>query len=105
MSRLRGKQHWQRVGADFQRAAQQVRDDDTKAMRERAARFRAKHSNEPVQPAELMGARLVKDRNGTWHEVVRINPTTVTVLTGHSWTDRVPHDRIVEVRYETEATR
>jgi hypothetical protein len=104
MSRLRGKQHWQRVGADVQHAAQQVRDDDTQAMRERAARFRAKH-NIPVEPAELMGARLVKDRTGTWHEVVRINKTTVTVLTGHSWTARVPHDRIVEVRYETETTR
>jgi hypothetical protein len=33
-----------------------------------------------------------------WHEVVRVNKMTVTVDTGYSWTNWIPHDRIVEVR-------
>lgn len=39
----------------------------------------------------------VRDRFG-WHRVVRVNTKTVTVATAWSWTDTIPHERIIETR-------
>lgn len=100
MSALRGKQHWARVDADVRRTAAAVSEAERAERDLEAAKVRAARSaQESVGRSELAGARVVKDgRCGTWHEVVRVNRTTVTVTTEHSWTDKIPHGRIVEVR-------
>jgi hypothetical protein len=46
-------------------------------------------------PADLRGARFVRDRYG-WHEVVRVNARTVTVRTGYSWGDRIAMHKILK---------
>ncbi|CAI9417179.1 hypothetical protein [Nocardioides sp. T2.26MG-1] len=46
---------------------------------------------------DLVDAVLIRDHIG-WHRVVRVNAKSVTVKTGHSWDDRIPLDRILEVR-------
>ena len=55
-----------------------------------AARVRFTHS-------DVIGARLVRTSTG-WHKVVRVSPKSVTVETGYSWTDRIPHEKLLEVR-------
>ncbi len=50
-----------------------------------------------LTPKQLAGATHVRTSTG-WHEVVRINKTTVSVATGYSWTDRIEFDRILESR-------
>lgn len=67
------------------------------AAREReAARTRLTHE-------QIKGATHVKDQHGTWREVVRVNPKSVTVTTGHSWNDSIPHDKVHGVRTLTPA--
>ncbi len=39
---------------------------------------------------------------GHWRKVVRVNPKTVAVETGYSWTDKVPYNEIVAVRSAAE---
>lgn len=34
---------------------------------------------------------------GSWHEVVRVNPKTVSVTTGYTWTDTTPYAEIQEL--------
>lgn len=46
---------------------------------------------------DINGATHVRTSVG-WHEVVRVNKTTVSTATGYSWVDRYPFDRILEVR-------
>lgn len=43
---------------------------------------------------DVKDAVLVRDQFG-WHNVIRVNRTTVTVETGYSWTDRIPFDKII----------
>ncbi|WP_434513212.1 hypothetical protein ABUV18_03019 (plasmid) [Clavibacter nebraskensis] len=40
---------------------------------------------------------LVKIR-GSWHRVVRVNPKTVSVETGYTWTDTAPYAQIQDLR-------
>lgn len=47
--------------------------------------------------ADLDGAVAVRTHHG-WHRVVRVNAKSVTVATGHSWTDRIPLGRVLEFR-------
>jgi hypothetical protein len=51
----------------------------------------------PFSPEELKSARAIRTDAG-WHKVVRVNPKSVTVETGYSWTDRYALDKILEVR-------
>ena len=50
-----------------------------------------------VTPELLADAKAVRDRFG-WHLVARVNAKSVTVETAYSWTDRIPHDQILEVK-------
>lgn len=98
------KIHHRRVDAEIRRTAQAF-EEQAKAERDVAvAKVKAQRAAQiPVDPSELVGARYVKDIYG-WHEVVRVNKTTVTVKTGYSWTDRIPVGRIVAVRKNEEIT-
>lgn len=92
-SSLRGKQHWACVDADIRRTAEAFRQ----AKRDEQAQ-QAQAQTTPVDPTALKGAVAVRDRRGMWHEVVRVNKTTVSVKTAYSWVDKIPHAKIVEVR-------
>lgn len=63
------------------------------------ARLAAEARNTPVPFTvdELRAARLVRDRHG-WHRVAKVNAKSVSVETGYSWTDRIPVEKILEVR-------
>lgn len=64
---------------------------------ERKAARAAEASRTKLSSEDLADAVLIRDRNG-WHRVVRVNAKSVTVKTGHSWDDRIPFDRVLEVR-------
>jgi len=46
---------------------------------------------------DLKGATHVRTEFG-WHRIARLNPTTVSVETGYSWTDRYPYSKILDAR-------
>lgn len=46
---------------------------------------------------DIASATHVRTRTG-WHEVVKVNATTVTVKTPYSWTDRIALDKVLEHR-------
>ena len=48
-------------------------------------------------PADLKGARIVRDRFG-WHKVRKVNTKTVSVDSGYSWADLIPMDKILDYR-------
>lgn len=94
----RGIQHQRRVAADVHRTAEAFARRDRAAHEVKVLQQQIKSASaKPVDPADLKGARFVRDRYG-WHEVDKVNAKTVSVKTGYSWTDRIPHDRIHEVR-------
>lgn len=71
---------------------------DKEALRVDASRaYFALTKPVPFTPEELNAARAVRTDAG-WHKVVRVNPKSVTVETGYSWTDRYTLDKILEVR-------
>jgi len=45
--------------------------------------------------ADLADATHVRDSLG-WHHVVKVNAKSVTVMTPHSWTERIPLDRVLQ---------
>lgn len=102
MSALRGKRHWQQVDADLRRTAVEV---DARAAADRTARqviavrvAAVRATQPPVDLALVKAATHVMDRRrGQWHEVVRVNKTTVSVATSYSWTDRIPLADVVAV--------
>jgi len=51
----------------------------------------------PFTDEQWKAARAVRTA-GAWHRVVRMNAKSATVETPYSWTDRVPRDRVIEVR-------
>lgn len=53
----------------------------------------------PVDPPSILGADMVRDQFG-WHKVIKVNAKTVTVETPYSWTDRIPHYKIIAVHKE-----
>ncbi|QYN41190.1 hypothetical protein K1T35_48505 (plasmid) [Pseudonocardia sp. DSM 110487] len=75
-------------------------------MRARAAEAAAERATANVAAAasvtreNLARARFVRDQNGGWHRVKRVNAKSVTVpsVVGGSWDDRIPISTIVEVR-------
>lgn len=64
---------------------------------EASARYAERAKPVPFTPEELNAARAIRTEIG-WHKVVRVNPKSVTVETGYSWTDRFALDKILEVR-------
>ena len=67
-------------------------------LEERRAATKAAHALIPFTEEELQAAAFIRDARGIWHRVVKVNAKSVTVSTGYSWTERIPRDRIREVR-------
>ncbi len=100
-------------GSGSQAAAGKVRSATTVALRESAAAeervevWRAKVNRFERLIAErdrirftrddIVGATHVRTALG-WHEVVRVNQTTVTVATPYSWNDKHPFSKVLEIR-------
>lgn len=79
---------------------EQAMRDAEQAAQDRARRAEAAQAERDrprLTYADVAGARLVRDRYG-WHEVVRVSAKSVTVKTAWSWTERIPLDRVLEVR-------
>lgn len=51
----------------------------------------------PCDVASLRPGDFVRDRHG-WHRVVRVSKSSVTVGTDWSWTELIPHHKIIETR-------
>ena len=91
-----------RHGAASVREAVAVRDAAIAAEHEAAREARALACTIEADRTRLTAANVarathVRDAHG-WHRVVRISAKSVTVETGYSWTDRIPLDRILEIR-------
>lgn len=100
-------------GSGNQRAAHQVRaafNSADRAYREASEKLEyytsklrgyerriAERDRERFGHEDLEGARYIRTNAG-WYKVVRVNAKSVTVESGYSWTDRIEHDRIIEVR-------
>lgn len=65
---------------------------ELKAARKAAQADRRRYIRE-----DFDGVRAVRDRYG-WHGVVRVNPTSVTIRTPYSWSERIPFGQILETR-------
>lgn len=44
--------------------------------------------------ADFVKGDEVRDRWGKWREVLRVNPKSLTVPSGYSWTDKIPYDDV-----------
>lgn len=100
MSKLRGKQHWQRVDADLKRAvAEREAAADAERQEVRAKARAARGALTPVDPAELANALRVRDYRGAWHTVERVNARTVTVAASYLYPfgARIHKGRVVEI--------
>lgn len=62
-----------------------------------AAAYAERNKFVPYNSDELYRARAIRTEMG-WHKVARVNKKSVSVETGHSWTDRIAIDKILEVR-------
>lgn len=85
---------WDRESAE---AATQAASDRAARIAERDRRQAAEDDAAHRDIGALAAGDLVRDRHG-WHRVVRISKATVTVATPHTWTERIPLDRIIETR-------
>lgn len=84
--------------AEVSRAEAERRDAEAVALRERrAADAETERTRVRFTAADLAGATHVRNRWG-WHKVVRVSAKSVTVETGHSWTDRIALDTVLEHR-------
>lgn len=76
-------------------AAKAAREQEAAARRQEA---RAAEAARPkLTKADVDGATHVRDRWG-WHQVVRVNRASVTVRTVHSWDEKIPMEKVLEVR-------
>lgn len=97
----RKKRHAQRVDSRIRRMAQQA-ETVRHLERELAAPQRAEVV--PVEPPVVATPDTVEvgdfitTRYEGWRRVVRVNRKTVSVETGHSWTDTVPYAKILRHR-------
>lgn len=73
------------VEAGREAARQQARDEQAK-----------RNAPVPFTLDDLRVARAVRTELG-WHKVSKVNAKSVSVETGYSWTDRIPHTKILEV--------
>lgn len=64
------------------------------------ARIAEEAARDAAAPRDLAGLQpgdAVRDRFG-WHRVVRVNAKSVTVATEYSWTETIPHAKVIETR-------
>lgn len=73
------------------------------AAAERAAARNAADAAAHRDLENLRPGDAIRTRHGWW-KVARVNAKTVSVETGHSWTDRIPHAQILETRHATKET-
>lgn len=73
------------------------RAENKRIHAERVAARTAEAARPKLTAGDVRGASFVRDRFG-WHKVVRVSAKSVTVATAYSWTDRIPLDRVLEVR-------
>lgn len=64
------------------------------AARRKAARA-TEASRAKFTASDLAEATHVRDSLG-WHHVVRVNAKSVTVMTEHSWTERIPLEQVLQ---------
>jgi hypothetical protein len=72
-----------------------ARDAEWEASKEAARKAEAERVH--LTREDCVGAKVVLTKLG-WRKVVRVNKTTVSLETGHSWVDRIPFDDVLEVR-------
>lgn len=75
----------------------QAREDEKRRSVERRAAREAEKARPKPTADDVRGARFVRDQYG-WHRVVRVSAKSVTVETPWSWTERIPLDKVLEVR-------
>lgn len=102
MLTLGQRRSWARHGnREIQRTIDAAKAElaaDAAAKREQArAEYAERNRPVPFFADELCAATHIRTVTG-WHKVVRVSAKSVTVETGHSWTDRHPLARIIEVR-------
>lgn len=105
-------------GSGNQRAAQQVRSawgSADRAWREASEKleyYTGKAKGYERRIAERDRTLLTRDEiagathvliSRTWHKVVRVNKTTVSVDSGYSWVDRYTFDKVLAARTITPA--
>lgn len=79
-------------------AARALSAAEQEAERKAAAAARAAVDAEAHRDlASLTRGDHVRTRHG-WSKVVKVSAKSVSVETGYSWTDRVPHSKIIETR-------
>jgi hypothetical protein len=99
---------WDRHGnREIQRTIDAARRDLAAEAAERRAAAKAAEAQRR-QPADysledLKAATHVRTELG-WHRVVRVSAKSVTVRTDHSWNDRYPLSKILDVRAIEEKT-
>lgn len=79
------------VAAQRRAARAQYQERQRQAREAEAARHR-------YTADEIRGASAVRDAGG-WHRVIRVSTKSVTVATPYSWTDRIPLDKVLDVRH------
>lgn len=100
-------------GSGNQRAAQQVRTASKAAYRaykeasEKLEYYTSKlryyertiaeRDRPRLTRSDIANARFIRTSTG-WRKVVRVNAKSVSVDSGYSWVDRIPLDKIIEVR-------
>jgi hypothetical protein len=89
------------IDREVARQARERRKEARAAAQERYAARKADRAAEKARHKltadDVRGAVAVRDAHG-WHRVVRVSAKSVTVETAWSWTERIPLDRVLEVR-------
>jgi hypothetical protein len=74
------------------------KSETDRAWREaRAAERQAEAERVKLTREDVLGAVAVRTQFG-WKRVRRVNAVTVSVDSGYSWADKVPFDKVLEVR-------
>lgn len=85
------------LDAQIDRNLARIRAEKDAERRRVVAANRERNTPAPFTRDELEAAVAVRTRTG-WHRVVKVNTRSVTVGTDYSWDDRIPVERILEVR-------
>jgi hypothetical protein len=64
---------------------------------ERASERLAELERVPLTRDDIVGAKVVRTAIG-WQKVRTVNKVTVSVESGYSWADKIPFDKVLEVR-------
>ena len=96
-SRARGRSIERTIDDAVKQLAAERREKERAAKAVRLATREAEKARPKLTYDDVKGATLVRDYWG-WHKVVRVSAKSVTVETPYSWTERIAHDRILEVR-------